>query len=343
MAAKKTTLTAASVALLLMSGAASGADPIKVTPDNFVRAESDMYMAASSGEAGLGKLFHRREPFDVKHQTVVRGNRDTLYSSGVFDLDAGPVTISMPDAGKRFMSLMVVNEDHYVTDIFHGAGSHTFTRDGVGTRYVLIAVRTLIDPTKSGDADEVHRLQDAIKLDQPGGPGTLDMPAWDKTSQDAVRNALLALNTTMESFNKAFGKKSEVDPVHHLIATAAAWGGNPDSEATYLSVTPERNDGKTLYRLHVPGDVPVDGFWSISRYDAAGYFVENPFNAYSVNNITAAKGADGSVDIQFGGCDGKLANCLPIEAGWNYTVRLYRPHQTILDGSWKFPAPQPVD
>ena len=89
--------------------------------------------------------------------------------------------------------------------------------------------------------------------------------------------------------------------------------------------------------------MPVDGFWSISRYDAAGYFVENPFNAYSVNNITAAKGADGSVDIQFGGCDGKLANCLPIEAGWNYTVRLYRPHQAILDGSWKFPAPQPVD
>jgi len=169
MAAKKTNLTAASVALLLMSGAASGADPIKVTPDNFVRAESDMYMAASSGEAGLGKLFHRREPFDVKHQTVVRGNRDTLYSSGVFDLDAGPVTISMPDAGKRFMSLMVVNEDHYVTDVFHGAGSHTFTRDGVGTRYVLIAVRTLIDPTKSGDADEVHRLQmPSISINQAG-------------------------------------------------------------------------------------------------------------------------------------------------------------------------------
>ncbi|WP_353622832.1 DUF1214 domain-containing protein [Aliirhizobium terrae] len=281
--------------------------------------------------------------FDVSKQTVIRGNRDTLYSSAVFDLDAGPVTITMPDAGKRFMSLMVVNQDHYVTDLFHGAGSHLLTRDGVGTRYVMAAVRTLIDPGKAGDAEEVHRLQDAIRVDQPGGLGALDLPAWDKASHDAVRNALLALAATMDGFGKAFGKKSEVDPVHHLIGTAAGWGGNPDTEATYLGVAPEKNDGNTIYRLHVPADVPVDGFWSISRYNAKGYFVPNEQNAYSVNNMTAAKGSDGSVDIQFGGCDGKVPNCLPIEAGWNYTVRLYQPQASILDGSWKFPQPEPVN
>ena len=43
--------------------------------------------------------------------TVKRGNRDTLYSVGVFDLDAGPVTISLPDAGKRFMTMIVIDED----------------------------------------------------------------------------------------------------------------------------------------------------------------------------------------------------------------------------------------
>ena len=47
--------------------------------------------------------------------------------------------------------------------------------------------------------------------------------------------------------------------------------------------------------------------------------------------------------IQFGGCDGKLTNCLPIVAGWNYMVRLYRPHQEILNGTWKFPAAVPVN
>jgi hypothetical protein len=43
--------------------------------------------------------------------------------------------------------------------------------------------------------------------------------------------------------------------------------------------------------------------------------------AYSINNVTAKKAPDGSVTIQFGGCDGKTANCIPITAGWNYRTR----------------------
>ncbi len=46
--------------------------------------------------------------------------------------------------------------------------------------------------------------------------------------------------------------------------------------------------------------------------------------------------------IQFGGCDGKIPNCLPIMKGWNYTVRLYRPRAEILNGTWKFPEAKPV-
>jgi hypothetical protein len=90
-------------------------------------------------------------------------------------------------------------------------------------------------------------------------------------------------------------------------------------------------------------DVPVDGFWSISLYNAEGYFQANKYDAYSLNNITAKKAEDGSVDVQFGGCDGKIANCLPIMKGWNYMVRLYRPRAEILDGKWSFPQAQPVD
>ena len=37
-------------------------------------------------------------------------------------------------------------------------------------------------------------------------------------------------------------------------------------------------------------------------------------------------------------CDDGRPNCLPIMAGWNYTVRLYRPRREILDRSWKFPG-----
>jgi hypothetical protein len=82
----------------------------------------------------------------------------------------------------------------------------------------------------------------------------------------------------------------------------------------------------------------VDGFWSVSVYNASGYFEPNDRGAYSVNNITAVRDQDGSVTIGFGGCGDGRPNCLPIMDGWNYTVRLYRPRAEILDGSWTFPA-----
>ena len=47
----------------------------------------------------------------IDAQNIIRMNRDTLYSAVVVDLDAGPVTITLPDPGKRFMSLQIVDED----------------------------------------------------------------------------------------------------------------------------------------------------------------------------------------------------------------------------------------
>jgi hypothetical protein len=138
-----------------------------------------------------------------------------------------------------------------------------------------------------------------------------------------------------------FGPRGQVDPVRHLIWTGCGWGGLPEKDATYLPVTPARNDGTVLYRLDV-GDLPVDGFWSVSVYNLQGYFGPNKYNAYTLNNLTAKKNADGSTTIQFGGCDGKIPNCLPTTRGWNYIVRLYRPHEEILNGQWKFPEAQPL-
>ena len=89
--------------------------------------------------------------------------------------------------------------------------------------------------------------------------------------------------------------------------------------------------------------MPVDGFWSISLYNAEGYYEKNAYDAYTLNNITAKKDADGSMTIRFGGCDGNIPNCLPIMKGWNYMVRLYRPRAEILNGTWRFPAAQAVN
>lgn len=331
-------LLAASGSLVLAQAPAGNAIP--VTADNFVRAETDMYFALFVKRGAFGKFFHLRElPLEG---TGVRPNRDTLYSEGVFDLDAGPVTVTLPDAGKRFMSMMVIDQDHYVVEVVYGTGAHTYTREKVGTRYLFVALRTLVDPADPQDVRQAQALQDATAIAQQNA-GRFEVPNWDPASQKKVRDALLVLNETLPDLRRAFGARSEVDPVRHLIATASAWGGNPDKDAIYLGVTPARNDGSVVYRLNVPANVPVDAFWSVIVYDADGHLKKNQYDAYSLNSVTAKKSADGSVAVQLAGCDGRIANCLPVMPGWNYMVRLYRPRPEILNGTWKFPEAQPVN
>jgi hypothetical protein len=314
---------------------------VPVTADNFTRAESDAYFASIVKQAGgPGKFFHRRELEPVENQIVIRANRDTLYSAAVFDLDAGPVTVTLPRAGKRFMSMIVIDEDQYVPAVYYG-GNHTFSKEQTGTRYLMLALRTLVDPSDPNDIRQAHALQDAVKVSQRS-PGKFEIPAWDATSHKKVKDALLILASTLPDSDRGFGKKGEVDPVRRLILSASAWGGNPDKEAKYLNVFPTKNDGETVYRLNVR-NVPVEGFWSISVYNEAGNFQKNPYDAYSLNNITAKKNEDGSVAVQFGGCDGKIPNCLPTMPGWNYMVRFYRPKPEILNGSWRFPEALPVN
>ena len=313
--------------------------PIPVNVHNFVRAETDRYFEGMVKSGGFGKLSHRRTPSSIDAQDVVRMNRDTLYSSGVFDLDAAPLTVTLPDAGKRFMSMQVLSQDQYTMTVAYAPGRHTFDRNGVGTRYVAILVRTLVNSEDPKDVEVANRLQDAIQTEQARG-GAFEVPRWDATSQDKARDALSVLGALGDTVNR-FGNKGEVDPLDFVIGAAIGWGGNPRSAADYQSFYPTQNDGKTTYRLTVK-DVPVDGFWSVSLYNAKGYFEKNDLNAYSVNNLTAKPNNDGSFTVQFGGCTKETVNCLPIMSGWNYTARLYRPRGEILNGSWKFPEAVPV-
>ena len=334
--------TPPAAAATVATSAPAPAEPgsVPVTADNYGRAASDLAFAGVVKD-GFGKFNHFRELTPLDKQVVVRQNRDTLYSPGVFDLDAGPVTITLPDTHDRFVSMQVFDEDQYTHAVNYKPGRYTLTRKDIGTRYVLVALRMLVNPNDPADVEAVHALQDAVKVEQPGGPGTFDVPKWSVQDFKKISDALTVLGDTLPDKNHMFGKKGEVDPVRRLIGVGTAWGGNPEKDATYLNFTPAQNDGKTIHRLIVK-DVPVDGFWSVTVYDAKGFFEKNAQNAYSFNNLTAQKSPDGSIAIQFGGCDGKVPNCLPITPGWNYLVRLYRPQKEVLDGTWKFPEATPV-
>jgi para-nitrobenzyl esterase len=324
----------------LTSAAAQGSPSDKsvpVTVGKFIRAETDFYFKTRE----FGQLRHSRDMAPIDKQDVVRMNRDTLYSSGVFDLGAGPVTITLPDPGRRFMSMQVISQDHYTTEVVYAPGRFTYTKDKIGTRYVFLLVRTLANPEDPADMKAANAIQDAIKVEQ-ASIGTFEVPNWDPISQAKVRDALNALAPLREGDpGEKFGTQKEVDPVAHLIGTAIGWGGNPSYAAVYDIFYPADNSGKTVHKLTVK-DVPVDGFWSVSLYNAKGFFEKNDLNAYSLNNLTAKPNPDGSFTIQFGGCQRETPNCLPTMAGWNYTVRLYRPRKEILDGTWKFPEAKPA-
>jgi hypothetical protein len=305
----------------------------RVTVDAFVRAETDRLFETLVAQAGgVNRLCHHRTPTPLDDQPVIRMNRDTLYSFAIVDLAAGAV-LTVPDAAGRYLSVMIVNQDHYVNRIIHDAGNYELTVAEFDTRYVLAGIRVLVDPDDPDDVAAVAELQDGFSLEAASAePFAAD--GDDADDLDAIRNALLELGRHTDSFAGAFGAASEVDPVAHLIGTATGFGGLPASEAFYLNVEPGLPVGR--YRLDVPHDVPVGGFWSISVYNADGYFpiTDAPV---SVNSVTAAHNDDGSVTVHFGDWNGDTANRVTITEGWNYLVRLYRPHADVLDGSWQFP------
>ncbi len=319
--------------------AAPASGLLPVTADNFIRAETDRYLESIARGRAFGRFLHHRDFPPVDRISVVRVNRDTLYSVAVFDLDAGPVVVTLPDPGERYLSLTWVNQDHFA-DASCRPGPHTFSREQVGTRYVVLGVRVLVDPARPGDRQRANALQDAIEVRQPEG-GRIEFPAWDKAGLDRIRAALLVLGEGLPDSRGMFGARGEVDPVRHLIGTALAWGGLPEREALYLNVTPSRNDGVTPHRLRVK-EVPVDAFWSVTVYDEAGGFRPHPSGVYSINSLTASREADGSVDILFDAGDAVAPNRLPIMAGWNYMVRLYRPRPEVLEGRWEFPRAEPL-
>ena len=311
-------------------------EPVNV--DNFKRAETHFYMASRAGAGCFGVLCHARSAVPVDAQDIIRLNRDTPYSQGVFDLTT-PLTITMPDPGDRFQSIMVINEDHYIKKVSYGAATFTLTQEDMGSRYIYIGVRTFMDPNDPADMAEGHALQDAIVLEQVS-PGELVLPDWNDQQRSDLHDALLLLNKHLPDSRNAFGDADEVDPVRHLIVTASGWGGNRQEDALYVMGTPPVADGETAYTLTVP-PVPVDGFWSLTVYNANGFY-EAPENAISVNNVTASAAEDGTITIHFGG-DPAAENYLRIMPGWNYTVRLYRPRPELLSGSWVFPELQPAE
>jgi hypothetical protein len=150
---------------------------------------------------GLNRWQHSRTPTPLDHQPVIRMNRDTLYSSAVVDIREG-AALTLPEADGRYLSAMVVNQDHYINEVFHYGGTHEITVAEFDSDFVLVAVRILVDPTDPDDVAAVNALQDQLVI-SAASEGPFTPPNHDSVSLDATRAALLQLAAGLGGFDRA--------------------------------------------------------------------------------------------------------------------------------------------
>jgi hypothetical protein len=305
---------------------------------NYVRAETDLQMKGySSAPFTFGQFTHGRKAYDVEHQVTLSANRDTIYSFGVFDLSKSDLTVTLPDSQGKYMTVMPLSQDHDIHRGLNAPGTYTFKQDEIGTRYITLVVRTLMDPNDPKDMERAHKLQDGIVVEQTDKGDVSGLKDWNEDEMLKMREAYNTLGSSASTSSTFFGVKCERSYLEASMGVAVGWGGMQEKDALYLPSQVAKNDGKTAYTITVPKKVPVDGFWSVTVYNQARFMVPNEYNSYSLNSITTDKNEDGTTTLRLGG-DPKAKNYLYIPKGWLYIVRFYQPHQEILDGKWAFPA-----
>lgn len=317
--------------------AVAAGDP--VTEENFIRAETDnMYVQMIGNAGGTNQFFHFRKPTPLDNQTVIRMNRDVLYSGGVFDAKEGLEIVfpEMPD--DRYASVYVIDNDHYVQEIIYEPG--TYSIDG-NTQFLYVIVR--IQVFNAGDQEEismVNALQDQFKVISKTKEEFPEFH-WDKAALDSIRAVYNEESAQYSSWEGMMGKRGEVNEETRHVAAAAAWGLFPEQDATYLNYKPKNVSPEACYKAtyKIPEN---DGFWSITIYGDDGY-IKTENSLLNQSNVTL--NGDGTFTAYFGSEEvcGDVPNRLDAPEGWNFLFRVYRPGEEVLNGDFEIPEVEEVE
>jgi hypothetical protein len=199
---------------------------------NFARAETDMQMKGySTAPFKFGQFTHGREAYDVDHQVTLSGNRDTIYSFGVFDLSKSDLTITLPDSKGKYMTLMPISQNHDIYRGLNAPGTYTFKQSEVGTRYMVFVIRVLMDPNDPKDMDRAHKLQDGVKVTQTDKGDASGLQNWDEKSMLTMRKAYNILGSAASSSARFFGVKCDRSYLDDAMGVAIGWGGMQRDDA----------------------------------------------------------------------------------------------------------------
>ena len=291
-------------------------EKIAVTTDNYEVAESDLAFYNVTKLVGMNTFFHfPTGAFDLDNQTVVRMNRDTYYSGAIIDTTQG-ATVTIPETNGRYLSVMVVQNDHYIDQVFLEPGTHEITSD---TDFAMVAMRIRANQSDPADDEAIAALRAGVKL-EVGGSASHVRPNYDMEQLVALRDELTVEGTKLGTLMGMQGAHGTVDSLMHKFGTAIGWGLLPDAQAQYLGSPKFPNDGCYMASYTAP-PFSEPGFFSITIYDADGwiYTEDGILNEFNMN-----LNEDGSFDAYFGEC-GDVDNNLPTVDGWNYILRIYEP------------------
>ena len=292
---------------------ASKSSPIVVTEENFPQAYTNLRFDAILQQAGGINKFKEmgKAPSDPSKQFVVRMNRDTHYSTGVFDME-GDVYLTIPETDK-YISIQVVDENHETHPMIYGPGKHKLTAK---TKYAFIAVRSLDDEARKNLEAEANSSDDFI------------VKEWDKESFDKVAASGNKIFTDGYDQSKAFSNKESGQTSYwNYVGAAGGWGGAMVVDNIYQTSKYMSNEG--CYEMNFV-DPQARDFWSATVYNGDGYMFNDVANISSEMN--PEMNPDGTYTLRFC-CDGQPNN-IPIREGnetgkFNVLMRHYGPSDMV--------------
>ncbi len=339
---------------LLMGGAAQ-AEPVdtielffapdgkKVTEATYPSAESARQYLQEQSAVGVNNFNHRRVLTPTDKQTVVRMNRDTYYSFGVVDVSQG-ATLTLPEIPEgKYLSGMIITQDHRIYPMFYGAGDHELTTH-IGD-HVFVVIR--LDATFP--VEEANAIQDQLRITANSAKPFTAEPVDEASFREveaalkakmpgiARRDGTGALTGCFTSPNDESDKLRSQEK--YEVCSAIGWGGAQLIDNIYELSPAYPTDVCHQATFEDPEN---KAFWSVTVYNAAGFMFSDFAN---ISSDTATPNDDGTYTVSFG-CGPDAINNIPTanDSGvFTAAFRHYRVTDKVVNGYRVLPTLRAVN
>lgn len=298
-----------------------------MTAEQYIQTESHAFMSNFINRAGLNNFFHFPSLSTADDTWVVSPNQDSLYSIATVDATNG-FSIEIPDVGDRYLSIHVLNTDHYSPYYVYGGGVHHFDREVLGSDIVAVGIRTSTTATPEDIKFVAQQIQPNIKIITDSN--SVQVPELDLETMAKIRAELMPHYSAQENIFGImdYGYVEGQDDWKRILVAAGAWGLSPDDTAMYIGGAPEDSEGNTCY-MATFDHVDVEDFLSITAYNSDKFLMTNERNLISTNRGMEIN-EDGSFTAYFGGLDCENADKTNFihtpDDGWNILLRAYTPN-----------------